>query len=95
LEQASGVSADQAQVNNDGEEIVDVDDGKENLGKDYVFSEALQESIEMSNHREKVDFHSLGRKDLQNLCKRNKIPANMTNAAMADALQLLDTVSCF
>ncbi|KAM3322523.1 hypothetical protein P3S67_003674 [Capsicum chacoense] len=39
-----------------------------------------------------MDFHSLTRKELQALCKKNKIPANMTNVAMADALQSLDFV---
>ncbi|KAF9589171.1 hypothetical protein IFM89_019487 [Coptis chinensis] len=33
-----------------------------------------------------VDFCSLPRKELQALCKKNKIPANWTNKAMADAL---------
>ncbi|XP_065854488.1 uncharacterized protein [Euphorbia lathyris] len=39
-----------------------------------------------------MDFHSLARKDLQSLCKKNKIPANLTNVAMADALQALHKV---
>ncbi|XP_043694139.1 microtubule-associated protein 1B-like [Telopea speciosissima] len=39
-----------------------------------------------------MDFHSLTRRDLQALCKKNKIPANMTNAAMADALRALNHV---
>ncbi|CAH2072549.1 unnamed protein product [Thlaspi arvense] len=39
-----------------------------------------------------MDFHSLLRRDLQFLCKRNKIPANMTNLAMADALKALEIV---
>lgn len=39
-----------------------------------------------------MDFHSLSRKDLQALCKKNKIPANMTNISMADALKVLDKV---
>ncbi|XP_010492652.1 PREDICTED: aspartic and glutamic acid-rich protein-like isoform X2 [Camelina sativa] len=39
-----------------------------------------------------MDFHSLLRRDLQFLCKRNKIPANMTNLAMADALSALEIV---
>ncbi|KAL4573132.1 hypothetical protein LXL04_019927 [Taraxacum kok-saghyz] len=39
-----------------------------------------------------MDFHSLTRKELQSLCKLNKIPANITNVAMADALQSLDIV---
>ncbi|GAB4858192.1 hypothetical protein Ancab_009589 [Ancistrocladus abbreviatus] len=41
---------------------------------------------------EEMDFHSLKRRDLQTLCKKNKIPANMTNVAMADALQSLEFV---
>jgi hypothetical protein len=39
-----------------------------------------------------MDFHSLSRKELQDLCKKNKIPANLTNIAMADALKVLDKV---
>ncbi|KAJ0013493.1 hypothetical protein Pint_21610 [Pistacia integerrima] len=39
-----------------------------------------------------MDFHSLARKELQTLCKKNKIPANMTNVAMADALADLEFV---
>ncbi|OMP08528.1 hypothetical protein COLO4_06387 [Corchorus olitorius] len=39
-----------------------------------------------------MDFHSLTRKELQTLCKQNKIPANITNVAMADALKALETV---
>ncbi|KAJ4908260.1 Uncharacterized protein Rs2_11918 [Raphanus sativus] len=39
-----------------------------------------------------MDFHSLLRRDLQFLCKINKVPANMTNLAMADALKSLETV---
>ncbi|KAH8481213.1 hypothetical protein H0E87_031249 [Populus deltoides] len=39
-----------------------------------------------------MDFQSLSRKELQDLCKKNKIPANMTNIAMADALKVLDKV---
>ncbi|KAK4375751.1 hypothetical protein RND71_006428 [Anisodus tanguticus] len=39
-----------------------------------------------------MDFYSLTRRELQALCKKNKIPANMTNAAMADALQSLEFV---
>ncbi|KAK9120461.1 hypothetical protein Syun_018078 [Stephania yunnanensis] len=39
-----------------------------------------------------MDFHSLTRRDLQSLCKKNKIPANMTNVAMADALAVLANV---
>ncbi|XP_019262780.1 PREDICTED: uncharacterized protein LOC109240575 isoform X6 [Nicotiana attenuata] len=39
-----------------------------------------------------MDFHSLTRRALQALCKKNKIPANLTNVAMADALQSLEFV---
>ncbi|KAL3521749.1 hypothetical protein ACH5RR_019898 [Cinchona calisaya] len=39
-----------------------------------------------------MDFHSLTRRQLQALCKKNKIPANITNLAMADALTALPTV---
>ncbi|XP_077247447.1 uncharacterized protein LOC143887222 [Tasmannia lanceolata] len=39
-----------------------------------------------------MDFHSLSRKELQTLCKKNKIPANMTNVAMADALKALNNI---
>ncbi|CAK7340122.1 unnamed protein product [Dovyalis caffra] len=39
-----------------------------------------------------MDFLSLSRKELQALCKKNKIPANMTNIAMADALKVLHKV---
>ncbi|KAK7258140.1 hypothetical protein RIF29_32624 [Crotalaria pallida] len=39
-----------------------------------------------------MDFHSLTRKQLQTLCKKNKIPANITNVAMADALSALPHV---
>nr|GEW10449.1 hypothetical protein [Tanacetum cinerariifolium] len=39
-----------------------------------------------------MDFHGLSRRELQALCKLNKIPANITNVAMADALQSLDIV---
>lgn len=42
-----------------------------------------------------MDFHGLTRRQLQALCKANKIPANMTNLAMADALSALDNVSSF
>jgi len=40
-----------------------------------------------------MDFHTLSRRELQALCKRNGVRANMTNAAMAEALQRLDSVS--
>ncbi|XP_038701046.1 uncharacterized protein LOC119997890 isoform X2 [Tripterygium wilfordii] len=39
-----------------------------------------------------MDFDSLSRRELQSLCKKNKIPANMTNVAMADALKALEHV---
>ncbi|CAI9087074.1 OLC1v1021045C1 [Oldenlandia corymbosa var. corymbosa] len=39
-----------------------------------------------------MDFHSLTRRQLQTLCKRNRIPANLTNVAMADALSALPVV---
>jgi hypothetical protein len=42
--------------------------------------------------RESMDFRALPRRDLQALCKRNGVRANMTNAAMADALAALPTV---
>ncbi|KAL7003792.1 hypothetical protein U1Q18_004936 [Sarracenia purpurea var. burkii] len=39
-----------------------------------------------------MDFYNLTRRELQNLCKKNKIPANTTNIAMADALKALEIV---
>ncbi|KAF9662394.1 hypothetical protein SADUNF_Sadunf18G0048700 [Salix dunnii] len=36
-----------------------------------------------------MDFHYLSRKELQDLCKKNKIPANMANVAIAEALEVL------
>ncbi|XP_042408760.1 uncharacterized protein LOC121998079 isoform X3 [Zingiber officinale] len=36
-----------------------------------------------------MDFHSMPRRQLQALCKQNRVPANITNVAMADALQAL------
>ncbi|GJN01855.1 hypothetical protein PR202_ga19156 [Eleusine coracana subsp. coracana] len=39
-----------------------------------------------------MDFHALPRRDLQALCKRNGVRANMANAAMADALSALPKV---
>ncbi|XP_010278760.1 PREDICTED: uncharacterized protein LOC104612850 isoform X2 [Nelumbo nucifera] len=39
-----------------------------------------------------MDFHTLSRKELQTLCKKNRIPANMTNVDMADALNALINV---
>ena len=40
-----------------------------------------------------MDFHTLSRKQLQTLCKKNKIPANIANVAMADALAALNKVN--
>ncbi|KAK7308890.1 hypothetical protein RJT34_05208 [Clitoria ternatea] len=39
-----------------------------------------------------MDFHTLSRKELQTLCKKNNIPANVTNIAMANALSALHQV---
>ncbi|KAL5724568.1 hypothetical protein ACHQM5_007809 [Ranunculus cassubicifolius] len=39
-----------------------------------------------------MDFHTLSRRELQALCKKNKIPANLTNVAMADSLSNLTKV---
>ncbi|KAL8551230.1 hypothetical protein ACS0TY_000351 [Phlomoides rotata] len=39
-----------------------------------------------------MDFHILSRRDLQALCKRNKIPDNITNVAMAESLKALEFV---
>ncbi|XP_008671669.1 uncharacterized protein [Zea mays] len=39
-----------------------------------------------------MDFHSLSRRELQALCKSNGIRANMSNAAMAEALRCLPAV---
>ncbi|XP_019199769.1 PREDICTED: protein hook homolog isoform X2 [Ipomoea nil] len=39
-----------------------------------------------------MDFQTLTRRQLQALCKSNKIPANMTNVAMANALKALEFV---
>nr|GMC60858.1 myb-like protein X isoform X1 [Ipomoea batatas] len=39
-----------------------------------------------------MDFHTLTRRELQALCKVNKIPANITNVAMANALKALEFV---
>ncbi|XP_042398900.1 uncharacterized protein LOC121989116 isoform X4 [Zingiber officinale] len=36
-----------------------------------------------------MDFHSMPRRQLQALCKQNRVPANITNVAMADALHAL------
>ncbi|KAG9158074.1 hypothetical protein Leryth_000236, partial [Lithospermum erythrorhizon] len=39
-----------------------------------------------------MDFNTLSRRQLQFLCKNNKIPANITNVAMANALNALEFV---
>ncbi|CAI9275434.1 unnamed protein product [Lactuca saligna] len=39
-----------------------------------------------------MDFETLNRRELQALCKLNKIPANITSIAMVDALKSLKTV---
>ncbi|XP_023743670.1 uncharacterized protein LOC111891840 [Lactuca sativa] len=39
-----------------------------------------------------MDFQTLNRRELQALCKLNKIPANITSIAMVDALKSLKTV---
>ncbi|KAM1407652.1 hypothetical protein ACFX2F_002203 [Malus domestica] len=39
-----------------------------------------------------MDFSTLSRRELQTLCKRNKLPANLTNVAMADSLKNLELV---
>ncbi|KAM7463575.1 hypothetical protein LguiA_031696 [Lonicera macranthoides] len=39
-----------------------------------------------------MDFSTLARRELQALCKKNKIPANITNVAMVDALNALEIV---
>ncbi|CAO2162522.1 unnamed protein product [Urochloa humidicola] len=39
-----------------------------------------------------MDFNALSRRELQALCKRNAVRANMSNAAMADALRSLPSV---
>ncbi|KAL2921494.1 hypothetical protein RDABS01_012985 [Bienertia sinuspersici] len=70
----------------------EVSDGQEvNDDEDHIVNDMQAEDSEMLN-KNKVDFHSFSRKDLQNLCKKNNIPANKTNAAMADALESLDIV---
>ncbi|KAL1567111.1 hypothetical protein AAHA92_02627 [Salvia divinorum] len=39
-----------------------------------------------------MDFHNLSMRELQTFCKRNKLPANVSNVDMADSLQALDIV---
>ncbi|KAJ1280585.1 hypothetical protein BS78_04G244000 [Paspalum vaginatum] len=48
--------------------------------------------MEMEAAAAAMDFHALSRRELQALCKRNGVRANMTNSAMADALQGLASV---
>lgn len=40
-----------------------------------------------------MDFHALPRRDLQALAKRNGVRANLSNAAIVDALAALPAVS--
>ncbi|XP_021762038.1 uncharacterized protein LOC110726815 isoform X2 [Chenopodium quinoa] len=77
IEGQSEPQKDVEQQVNDGQEVINLD--------------AQEEATEMSNDS-KVDFHSLSRRDLQTLCKRNKKPANTTNAAMAASLESLEIV---
>ena len=49
----------------------------------------------MATQMEVADYHSLPRRELQNLCKKHGIPANKTNAYMADALSSLSKVFAF
>ncbi|XP_074290988.1 uncharacterized protein LOC141617723 isoform X1 [Silene latifolia] len=79
------------EVVNDVPEVFDVDNN-ENLENNDDVSKDEEEPTEIHNSNRKVDFHSLGRRDLQGLCKKNKIPANTSNATMADALESLEIV---
>ncbi|XP_021730874.1 uncharacterized protein LOC110697802 [Chenopodium quinoa] len=87
-EVVSGVSVEiEGQSEPQKEVEQQVDDGQEVINLD------AQEGVtEMSNDSKKVDFHSFSRRDLQNLCKENKKPANTTNAAMAASLESLEIV---
>ncbi|KMZ71039.1 hypothetical protein ZOSMA_18G01390 [Zostera marina] len=53
---------------------------------------SISEINEAFSFSSDMDFHSFSRRTLQGLCKKNKIPANMTNVAMAEALENLPTV---
>ncbi|KAH9620134.1 hypothetical protein KSS87_011510 [Heliosperma pusillum] len=70
----------------------DVADNNENVENNDDAIKDEEEPTEMYNSNRKVDFHSLSRRDLQGLCKKNKIPANTSNATMADALESLEIV---
>ncbi|KAH9611385.1 hypothetical protein KSS87_012794 [Heliosperma pusillum] len=70
----------------------DVAENNENVENNDDVSKDEEEPSEMYNSNRKVDFHSLSRRDLQGLCKKNKIPANTSNATMADALESLEIV---
>ncbi|XP_074302443.1 uncharacterized protein LOC141634008 isoform X2 [Silene latifolia] len=80
------------EVVNDVQEVFDVVDNNENLENNDDVSKDEEDPTEMYNSNCKVDFHSLSRRDLQGLCKKNKIPANTSNATMADALKSLEIV---
>uniref|UniRef100_A0A0A0LG18 Uncharacterized protein n=1 Tax=Cucumis sativus TaxID=3659 RepID=A0A0A0LG18_CUCSA len=42
-----------------------------------------------------MDFNTLSRREHQALCKRNKIPANITNVIMADTLPSVERIKEF
>ncbi|KAK9665812.1 hypothetical protein RND81_14G138200 [Saponaria officinalis] len=93
LESQNGSKNEVYEVVNDVQDVSDVDDNKKNLQNNDAVKEADQEEPrEMLNSVQKVDFHNFSRRDLQSLCKKNKIPANTTNATMADALESLEIV---
>ncbi|XP_057540793.1 uncharacterized protein LOC130818642 isoform X2 [Amaranthus tricolor] len=78
------------QVDN-GQKVIGVDDCKESQEEQNV-NMVQEDSANTFDDNKEVDFHSFCRKNLQILCKKNKIPANMSNAAMADALKSLEIV---
>ncbi|CAO2832376.1 unnamed protein product [Amaranthus hypochondriacus] len=78
------------QVDN-GQKVIGVDDCEESQEEQNV-NMVQEDSAKTSDDNKEVDFHSFSRKNLQILCKKNKIPANMSNAAMADALKSLEIV---
>ncbi len=57
--------------------------------------EDVSEEVSSLNFIQSVgeDFHTLSRKELQALSKMNKMPANITNVSMADALSALPHVN--
>ncbi|KAL9236973.1 hypothetical protein vseg_011573 [Gypsophila vaccaria] len=104
-DQVSGVSVDsedqfslESQANegsvviSEVQDLSDVDVNRKNLANINAVEEVQEEPSEMFNSIQKVDFHNFSRKDLQSLCKKNKLPANTTNATMADALKSLEIV---